>query len=554
MLDAAEGLTQIKSQLMQRSGLEFQDVLDLLVIINKSGSDEFTESLAELRILSNASGPPFRPLTSNICRNIQSFLRLKTRLGWSTKVLDAAIYCLRKREMESPPSFRSNNASEAAAISVYVVKGIASIVKLSDLCGLEPAALIPLWGLVDSFGDKSLLHQKFLRSSLGEVFTIPEDGAYFQPGGKISKLQECGECVTFFKIFFDKEDPLANPETTLAIIQNWTTLLSSGWTIETLILALGKPTSDEISITGGNPGLKLASTILDGIKDLRTSLSSLFSGAIPTPETVVECAGRAFDSITATLVVEFVEGSQVRTNTITLDTKENLQSLIDASKNWPSKISVIPSSTANKWSAQFKLSGVLTTVEKQNILNESATLPAVKTALQNLVENSLFPQSVIKSHWAPTQLPADPIPSVNDISIENESQVQARRIAFIELAKPVIIQDTLTISILNTMKDRVQDVDITVLSNLLTDNVKVSKNESNEIESAMAPLKQLSVPVGALADVTTLDAYFTPTTTDDFRLHYTGALDSTLSLMINEIEAPFDTTSKTWNAFRMNAR
>ncbi|KAM0313559.1 hypothetical protein ACHAO8_005363 [Botrytis cinerea] len=630
MLSATEGLTQIKNQLMQRSGLEFQDVLDLvktqlfdqqLVITNEAGSNEFTESLAELRLLSNASSPPFQPLTSNICRNIQSFLRLKAKLGWSTKVLDAAIHCLRNKEMESSPSFRSNTVSQVASISVYVIKGIASIVKLSDLCGLEPAALIPLWGLIDSFGDESLLHRKFLSSSLGEVFAVPKDGAYFQPGGKVVKIQECGasicaslnwrfeyfndllgatnlanddlnietfsilyryvticrmlsvppkECVPFFKIFFDEEDHLANPNKTLGTITNWTMLLNSGWTIETLVLVLGKSTSDESSITLGNPGQKLASALLDGTKESRKSFSSLFNGAAPTHETVVECAGRSFDSITASLVVEFVEGSQVRTNTATLETKQDLQSLINFSKNWPTKISVIPSSTANTWSAQLKLTGILAANEKKKIMDESAGLPAVKTALQNLVENSLFPQAVIKSRfqsnineltddiilqdWAPTKLSADPIPSVNEISIETESQVQARRVAFVKMAKPVIIQDTLTTSILNTMKDLVEGVDITVLSTLLTDTVKVSTHENDTLESAMAALKQLSVPVEIMTKAKTLDAYFTPTTTDDFKLHYTGTLNSTISLMINGIEVPFDQNSKTWSVFRMNAR
>ncbi|TGO35955.1 hypothetical protein BHYA_0139g00010 [Botrytis hyacinthi] len=630
MLSATKGLTQIKTQLMQRSGLEFQDVLDLvktqlfdqqLVITNEAGSNEFTESLAELRLLSNASSPPFQPLTSSICRNIQSFLRLKARIGWSTNVLDAAIHCLRNREMESSPSFRSNTVSQVASISVYVIKGIASIVKLSDLCGLEPAALIPLWGLIDSFGDESLLHRKFLSPSLGEIFAIPKDCAYFQPRGKAIKIQECGasicaslkwrfeyfddlleatnlanddlnienfsilyryvticrmlsvppkECVPFFKVFFDKEDPLTNPNKTLATITNWTMLLNSGWTIETLVLALGKSTSGESSITGGNPGQKLASAVLEGTKDLRKSLSSLFNGAMPTHETIVECAGRAFDSITASLVVEFVEGSQIRTNTATLDTQQMLQNLINISKNWPTKISVIPSSTANFWSVQLKLTGILTTNEKQKIIDESAGLPSVKTALQSLVENSLFPQAVIKSRfqrningpaddillqdWAPSQLSASPIPSLNDILIETESQVQARRNAFVKMAKPVIVQDTLTTSILNTMKDLVEGVDITVLSTLLTETVKVSKKDDNAPESAMAALKQLSEPVEVITEAETLDAYFTPTTTDDFNLHYTGALNSPISLMINGIEVPFDTNSKTWNAFRMNAR
>jgi hypothetical protein len=368
MLGNAEGLSQIKNQLMQRSGLEFQDILDVvktqlfsqhLVITNESGSNEFTESIADLRLLSSASNPPFQPLTSNICRNLQSFLRLKARLGWPTKVLDAAIHCLRNREMESSQSFKSSTASEVQSISIYVLKGIAAIVELSDLSEIEPAALIPLWGPIDSFGEDSLLHRKFLRPSLGPIFAVPKDAAYFKPEGTVSKIQACDasicaslnwrfeyfedllqatnlsnadlsietfsilyryvticrilsvppkECVPFFKIFLGKEDPLASPKATLASITHWTMLLNSGWTIETLLLVLAGPASDDSSMTEGDSGLQLTSTILEGTRELRKSFSSLFSGAIPTSETVIECAGRIFDSITAKLVVGFVEG------------------------------------------------------------------------------------------------------------------------------------------------------------------------------------------------------------------------------------------------------
>ncbi|EDN96660.1 hypothetical protein SS1G_01586 [Sclerotinia sclerotiorum 1980 UF-70] len=575
MLGSASGLSQIKSQLMQRSGLEFQDVLDLvktqlfgqqLVITNESGSNEFTESISDLRLLSNASSPPFQPLTSKICRNLQSFLRLKAKLGWSTRVLDAAIYCLRNRELESSPSFKSSTITEVQSISVYVIKGIAAIVKLSDLCGIEPDFLIPLWGPIDSFGEESLLHRKFLRLSLGPIFAVPEDSAYFQPDGKTYKIQACGanicaslnwrfeyfgdllqatnlsnadltietfstlyryaticrilsvspkECVPFFKIFFKKEDPLASPKTTLANITHWTTLLNSGWTIETLLLVLAGPASDESS-------------------------------------------------------------SQVRTNAITLDTQQDLQKSIDLSKDWPKKISVIPSSTAQNYSAQFRLCGLLTTEEKQKIMLDSSLLPSLTTALRILVENSLLPQIVIESRfqnnsrklssnilmqdWAPSQLGVNnpsattlvSAPSPNDILIETESQVRERRAAFVDLAAPAIVQDTLTTSILNIMKDLVLDVDISVLSYLLTDTVKVPTNQNNGVESAMAALKHLSEPVKTKIDAKKVDAYFIPTITDDFILHYTGNLDVP-SLTINGIEVPFNTVSKAWNAFRMNA-
>jgi hypothetical protein len=241
--------------------------------------------------------------------------------------------------------------------------------------------------------------------------------------------------------------------------------------------------------------------------------------------------------------------------------QQDLQRIIDMSKDWPKKISVIPSSTAQKHSAQFRLCGLLTAKERQQIMNDSAGLPSANTALRSLIDNSLLPQAVIKSRfqeslpklstnilmqgWAPTQLNTNnlsattpaPIASPDEILIETESQIRKRRAAFVELAAPVIVQDTLTTSILNIMKDLVPDVDISVLSYLLTDTVKVSINRNSGLESAMAVLKHLSEVVETTSKVEPVYAYFIPTTTDDFILHYTGTLDAP-SITINGIGYP----------------
>lgn len=85
--------------------------------------------------------------------------------------------------------------------------------------------------------------------------------------------------------------------------------MNSGWTIDTILLVIGRGTNSNGSGTKGTSGLQLTRAILDGSEALKKSLPSLFSGAIATSEDVIECAGRTFDSITAKMVVEFVEGT-----------------------------------------------------------------------------------------------------------------------------------------------------------------------------------------------------------------------------------------------------
>lgn len=75
-----EGLSFIKEQLMVCSGIEFQDVLDLvglqffcqeLIITNSIGSKQFKNLLQSLRLLSNASQPPFLALTEDLYVKLQ---------------------------------------------------------------------------------------------------------------------------------------------------------------------------------------------------------------------------------------------------------------------------------------------------------------------------------------------------------------------------------------------------------------------------------------------------------------------------------------------------
>lgn len=372
--EAGSGLSFIKHQLMQRCGLSFQDILDLtktqcfgqdLVITNESGSGEFHNSIEKLRLLSNASRPPFQPLTEAICFKLQSFLRLQAKLKWSTKELDAAIVCLRNKEMENLLTENSSDSSKHLSITPYVIKGIASIVKLSKMGNCGPASLLPLWGNIDAYGDQSLLYRTVLVPSLQEIdklFTPPKNGEYFMRGKKTQSIAShragvcaslkwpvehftglieatglgnanldlgtlsvmyrhvilCGllsiqpkDCAQFFKLFFaeGRLNPLSSPLDTVAAIEKWRTLLQSGWTVQSLANVLGgsNVVAHETS-KFGETGLKLAVAILGGAKELRKTLLLLKAGPVPTFATLAECATRTFEASTAKMVIEYVEG------------------------------------------------------------------------------------------------------------------------------------------------------------------------------------------------------------------------------------------------------
>lgn len=237
-------------------------------------------------------------------------------------------------------------------------------------------------------------------------------------------------------------------------------------------------------------------------------------------------------------------------------------------KDWPNKISIIPSIEGTIFSAQIKLCGILTSSEKTKILDGIENSPAIKTALATLVAASLFPQNIIISRFEnnpdsseklqsnillddweepPSQSSESSSPDASSIAAEN--YLRSRRAAFIDLAKPTIIQDLLTSLILNSTKDQILDVDVSIISSLISDVVKVPTKDGSGFESAMTALQSLSVPVESSIQ-TNLDAYFTPTTTDDYTIHYTGS-STNPEITINGLKMPFDASANAWSQFRM---
>ncbi|KAK4180256.1 hypothetical protein QBC36DRAFT_356780 [Triangularia setosa] len=310
MTDASSGLglSCIQRQLIHRSKLTFQDILDLvktqsfnqdLVIVSKDGSAGFSNSIEDLRLLASASKSAFTPLTEDLCWRLQSFIRLHLKLRWPIKDLDAAIYCLRNLELQQTPAGKhltTLGAPDFFAITPLVVKNLAAIVKLSTLSNIEPAALLPLWGPMDSFGDKSLLYTRFLTpalQTLSSAFHRPKDGKQenLQSGTTYHTLDEAevaicaglrwplvhfsalrkaagleggtasltldslsvlyrhalicqmlsiapSDCLRFFNILLDGAMPFDSPEATLALFETWTKLFAAGWTLDSLCSVL----------------------------------------------------------------------------------------------------------------------------------------------------------------------------------------------------------------------------------------------------------------------------------------------------------------------------
>lgn len=622
------GLSLIKRQLMKRSGLEFQDVLDLvrtqcfnqdLVIVNSSGSGDFEESLEDLRLLGSASKPPFTPLDEGVCWRLQAFIRLRSKMRWSTKDLDAAIVCLRARELETVVS-HVPKTPDFFAITPTVIRGLAAISKLSTLSDVEPKALLPLWGQMDAYGESSLLHSKFLTPTLQQlspVFNKPRgshqeylmnDTSYALlddvdmavcaalkwPLQSFGELREAAglngdgvqltldtfsalyrnvllcqllsvaprDCVAFLDLFLSQSvdgNPLDGPEKTLTLVRKWKALFDAGWTFTSLrdVLSSSPP---EQTLPNDRRGVRIVASLIQGATDMRNSFPFLFTSAFATPEDVIDCAARTFDAPTAKVVSDFVLGTQVATREVTFASVDALNKAIAAAGKWPVGLKLVPDVGSGEAKAEVRLVGVVGEEDEEAVEGLVGEPGALRQAVKQVYEQATVAEEIVWQRFssrvadeavakglevffpgradsaetaeaAETETDAGEDDDETDTTkdeakpklSELEKQAVAeqvaleRRIAFIQISSPIIVEDLVQALINNTIRTVLPDLDPSIIPVLLSSIIRLpGLLPDSDSESAMDVLQGLSKAEQAKTDV--LDVYFTPGSTDVYTL------------------------------------
>ncbi|KAK6341644.1 hypothetical protein TWF696_008713 [Orbilia brochopaga] len=610
MLDPKSGLSLIKNQLMLKSGLEFQDIVDLvktrcfgqhLVITDASGSQHFGTYIEGLRLLSSAAAPPFQPLTEKLALNLQSFMRLQAKLKWSTADIDAAIVSFRGLELSistniareakplPPPADKTDlqaNPSEIISISPFVIKGIASLLRLSNLSDIEPANLLPLWAPIDTYGDKSLFHREFMTrrfQQIDKIFELYGDAKkgsaqYLTVGGnqtdiadhsrgicaalswppayfdQLTSVADCAgkkldidtfsalyrhaiicrilsvppkNCKAFFDVFFAQSGAfvLSNPQSTVAAIEDWKLLLDSGWDVESLIDVFGKQKqTDEKKIKEANDaGLKLALAIAAGAKDLAQSVPyTLPQAAAPSAADVVDCASRLFDESVAQAVVDLVE-----------DSKQLPEAL---SKRFPFLKQLDDAIRQSATGDPAKANGVFMNGHDSGKANGvSANGHAPKDQDEEAAEEA-----------EKKRLAAE---KAKLVAI---AQQQKRRSTFIKLATPTILEDLNKIFLVKTVKEFLPDIEPPVILTLLSDLISISTPDGQSKQSALLALQYFKEPANDAITAEKLDAYFNPPSSECFTLSYSGSSTSP-TISIDGLDIPYDHTSKSFTTFRLIA-
>ncbi|OTA98081.1 hypothetical protein M426DRAFT_17781 [Hypoxylon sp. CI-4A] len=184
----SKGLLFVKTQLIRRADITFEQFLELLksrmlqgqlVLESSDGSAEFPGMIEDLRLRHSTDGKSKDPVTEADCRFLQSTIRLWRKTGWTLQDLDCALV-----------SFGTRNRVHGYTANSETIIAMAAIQRISALTGIAVSMLMPLWGLMDTNGDKSLYVRLFLRGWKDSVFSLDDKGNYLQANASLEANRE----------------------------------------------------------------------------------------------------------------------------------------------------------------------------------------------------------------------------------------------------------------------------------------------------------------------------------------------------------------------------
>ncbi|KAJ5736887.1 uncharacterized protein N7483_002012 [Penicillium malachiteum] len=178
MLDpsSSKRLSQVKLQLLPRAGISHSDLLRVLntrflgnrLVINVQQNGKYTDSLDGMRIQDSLTidgdlkAAP--KLSESTLLDLQAFIRLWHKLGWSIEDTDTAIIGLSRHKP------RGKGRVLFPTLDGDFIERLAAAKKVADLTGCAIAELIPFWGPMDSLGPHSIYKRLFWSSGWVDLY------------------------------------------------------------------------------------------------------------------------------------------------------------------------------------------------------------------------------------------------------------------------------------------------------------------------------------------------------------------------------------------------
>jgi hypothetical protein len=182
-----KGLPFVKAQLIRRADITVEQLLEILkarllqgqlALENPDGSAGFSGKIEDLRLRHPTDGKPKDPITEADCKLLQSTIRLWRKTGWTLQDLDCALV-----------AFGTGDGTHGYTANSKTITAMAAVQRISALTGVDIFRLMPLWGLMDTNGDKSLYARLFLKGKAGRkdpVFGPDDKGNYLQANASLN--------------------------------------------------------------------------------------------------------------------------------------------------------------------------------------------------------------------------------------------------------------------------------------------------------------------------------------------------------------------------------
>ena len=372
MVSEIDGLPEIQKVLLPRAALSVQELLDLLksrfaggrlALGNVADTAVFTTDIADLRLRHPLQANSRGPLTVEDCTALHAFLRLWQKTSWSMEELDLALSCL---------GDQAGSATSLPRITGDTIAALAAVGELQTLTEIPISSLMPLWGVIDTWGNSSLYARMFLQGradKVDAVFGRDSTGCYLSNtaakmsdnrGALLASLGVADEHFNFllwsakisndllnlsnitslyqiallcrildispiyyagFIAMFDKGfSPFKSPQTTLTLVKDWQSCMSSGISLSQALFITGR----DVALNIENPGYGASNqqlfgttmSILIGLSeiDLQVPVGESITLATTSAGEVARIATLLFDTATANKVIDFVEGRFRRQN------------------------------------------------------------------------------------------------------------------------------------------------------------------------------------------------------------------------------------------------
>ncbi|KAH8688006.1 hypothetical protein BGZ60DRAFT_476567 [Tricladium varicosporioides] len=350
------GLSFVQNQLLPRASITFQELLDILkteflnktlALENSNGGPELSSDVSDLRLRHNMPGKYNSPLTADDCNLLQSFIRLMRKTGLSVFDLDAVLSCFAQGKITSD-----------------TINNLATVKRISEKTGIDITSLLPLWGIIDTNGEKSLYARVFLRAGLkseDSVFDADANGQYLAQNAKISEhissilsalklsadqfsvLRTAGnitddaltlqnlsnlyrmvllckvlginslDYAIFKTIIGVGIDPFKDPNKTMDLIENWESLTTAGFSLSSIRFVTGNGMdSQKMYGPSAAAALQAGGNIITGLKKISSDYatydpSNPSSRDLATSAEVSKTSAVLFDPSTAATVTALIE-------------------------------------------------------------------------------------------------------------------------------------------------------------------------------------------------------------------------------------------------------